>query len=1190
MLPSRNSHAFGSKEAQYTGSRSGALPASAVVIGLVLIGLAAGCGGGSNANGGGGGGIQPAPEITLVSVACSPSAIQTGQTSTCTPTVSGTGNFDSAVTWSVSPSNSGDVSSSGVFTPATDGAATITATSVQDTTKSGAATVTVSSTAVPTTPVIIPSILLAGEETSVTMTCFVRGASSSTGVEVFSLASGAPVLIGTMNDNGQDGDKVAGDEVYTIVANLRTPPSSSLPLQVVATAGANVTNASITVQLVQIPFYGSNSDVNQAESEIYNTAIQTRTSFSNPDWGKPTLLSQTSGNMVSIFEQFVGVVNQNTKLVSTSLAIKKSRTDTSAVNPHPQGIAQSILDFFTHGLFSPAQNASSCSQLIQSLGGFRDSATVPVLSIDDPQLQQFAQELATICATDQSCQGAFDVKDFLTDNVAAASWAHEYIVTGGRLPTPIAGCGGAVASSVANVAVKSDVEQFTDLVGEGVSSLVDGGKIAQKLVNQAIDTLVGWVVDGSGKSTVVIGQAGPTETFAAPTGTYTLAASFGGDTANGTITNTPVYPSSITNISPSPGTSITVSPPYITAFNPMSGPPGTSVAIIGTGFDPSASSNNVTFGGVSAQVTSSTVTAIQTSVPTGATSGPISLTTASGSTTTSLSFTVTSVAVSHVLTVVSTNPNSGVVISATPTDSNGQSNGTTQFTLTYNSGIAVTLTAPSTAAGNNFSNWTGCDNASTTTCSVMMNGNRTVIANYSAPGTSALVVASTNPGTGVPVTVSPADNSGNADGNTLLTRTYTNGTTVTLNVPSASGGTNFSGWTGCDSSSGTSCTVMMATENRLVTANYGSALTPACVYVANLGLAATGNNVSAYRIDPTTGALTSVGSFQVGDLSGPRALATDPAGRFLYVAASLGFIAGYTIQPDCSLGQQFTTAAPLASGPESIAIDPSGKFLYVIYSLSGGGAVYAIDPNSGALQQTSTFETGQVPIWITIDPPGHFAYVANLFSNNASGYEINPTTGALLPIVGPPPSPFPAETFPLSVASDPTGRFAYIANYLATNGASISSDISAYRVDSTTGGLNAIGGSPFGTGRFLFYLGDLPAASTTPIVVHPNGVWLYAAAADTASNAGAVFLFALDPLTGTLTPKQIGPFAAGQDPVAIALDPTGQFLYVANFTSSNILTYVVDPSSGALTAVPNSATQTGAGPSAVIVTGKKPLP
>lgn len=551
---------------------------------------------------------------------------------------------------------------------------------------------------------------------------------------------------------------------------------------------------------------------------------------------------------------------------------------------------------------------------------------------------------------------------------------------------------------------------------------------------------------------------------------------------------------------------------------------------------------------------------------------------------------VPQVTVAHTLMISSTNPNTGVAISANPGDNGGQSNGTTQFTLTYNSGIAVTLTAPSTAAGNNFSNWTGCDNASTTTCSVMMNGNRTVIANYSAPGTSALVVASTNPGTGVPVTVSPADNSGNADGNTLFTRTYTNGTTVTLNVPSASGGTNFSGWTGCDSSSGTSCTVMMATENRLVTANYGSALTPACVYVANLGLAATGNNVSAYRIDPTTGALTSVGSFQVGDLSGPRALATDPAGRFLYVAASLGFIAGYTIQPDCSLGQQFTTAAPLASGPESIAIDPSGKFLYVIYSLSGGGAVYAIDLNSGALQQTSTFETGQVPIWITIDPPGHFAYVANLFSNNASGYEINPTTGALLPIVGPPPSPFPAETFPLSVASDPTGRFAYIANYLATNGASISSDISAYRVDSTTGGLNAIGGSPFGTGRFLFYLGDLPAASTTPIVVHPNGVWLYAAAADTASNAGAVFLFALDPLTGTLTPKQIGPFAAGQDPVAIALDPTGQFLYVANFTSSNILTYVVDPSSGALTGVPNSATQTGAGPSAVIVTGKKPLP
>ena len=78
----------------------------------------------------------PVSTITSVSVVCSPASILTTQTSTCTPTVSGTGTYSSSVTWSVSPSSVGTVSSGGVFTPSASGTATITATSTQDTTKS----------------------------------------------------------------------------------------------------------------------------------------------------------------------------------------------------------------------------------------------------------------------------------------------------------------------------------------------------------------------------------------------------------------------------------------------------------------------------------------------------------------------------------------------------------------------------------------------------------------------------------------------------------------------------------------------------------------------------------------------------------------------------------------------------------------------------------------------------------------------------------------------------------------------------------------------------------------------------------------------------------------------------------------------------------------------------------------------
>jgi acid phosphatase len=86
---------------------------------------------------------MPSSTITSVQVACTPSSVNTNATSQCSATVSGTGNYSSAVTWSAS---GGAISATGLFTaPAVAAAVTITATSVQDPTQSGTATVTVQS-------------------------------------------------------------------------------------------------------------------------------------------------------------------------------------------------------------------------------------------------------------------------------------------------------------------------------------------------------------------------------------------------------------------------------------------------------------------------------------------------------------------------------------------------------------------------------------------------------------------------------------------------------------------------------------------------------------------------------------------------------------------------------------------------------------------------------------------------------------------------------------------------------------------------------------------------------------------------------------------------------------------------------------------------------------------------------------
>jgi 6-phosphogluconolactonase len=83
--------------------------------------------------------------------------------------------------------------------------------------------------------------------------------------------------------------------------------------------------------------------------------------------------------------------------------------------------------------------------------------------------------------------------------------------------------------------------------------------------------------------------------------------------------------------------------------------------------------------------------------------------------------------------------------------------------------------------------------------------------------------------------------------------------------------------------------------------------------------------------------------------------------------------------------------------------------------------------------------------------------VANFNSNNVSGYTIDPSTWELTAIVG---SPFPAGVSPHSVAVDPSGKFAYVANE--------GGNVSGYTIDPSTGALTAIAGSPFPAGSDPF--------------------------------------------------------------------------------------------------------------------------
>ncbi len=133
--------------------------------------------------------------------------------------------------------------------------------------------------------------------------------------------------------------------------------------------------------------------------------------------------------------------------------------------------------------------------------------------------------------------------------------------------------------------------------------------------------------------------------------------------------------------------------PTITSFTPSNGPVGTILTITGTVFNTIPANNNVYFNGTAAVVTASTATSITTSVPSGATTGTISVTIGGNTATSATAFTVTA----PLPTIISFSPTSGtvgtsVILTGTNFDSTPANN-----TVKFNGAVTVVTASTSTS-------------------------------------------------------------------------------------------------------------------------------------------------------------------------------------------------------------------------------------------------------------------------------------------------------------------------------------------------------------------------------------------------------------------------------------------------------------------------------------------------------------
>ncbi|HLX62175.1 MAG TPA: PKD domain-containing protein [Planctomycetota bacterium] len=340
---------------------------------------------------------------------------------------------------------------------------------------------------------------------------------------------------------------------------------------------------------------------------------------------------------------------------------------------------------------------------------------------------------------------------------------------------------------------------------------------------------------------------------------------------------------------------------------------------------------------------------------------------------------------------------------------------------------------------------------------------------------------------------------------------------------------------------------------------------PAHGYLYALNDDVAGNKIAGYIANASGGSLFTIPGFPVatgGNGSGKNAseqLAVDHRNARLYaINAGSNTVSAYSI--DLNTGA--LTALPfspinLGTGNwYTIAVHPSGSPLIVGDADGNLVESFVITATAATAAAGSPFTTATAsPFSSVFSRKGDFFYTSgnNNGNNFLAGFQVNSTTGALTALSG---SPFNTiDSYSVALQTDATGRL------LSTtfSGANL-------RAYTTSAGIPAaVTGDPFASGL----------SKPTHGALHPNGFYMVA---DRANNQVGVYQIAGSGAGTTLAPVTGSPFASGGTFTdALALNHDGTILFAANATTLNITGFTVAPLTGVLSSpVTQSANAVGA--------------
>lgn len=211
--------------------------------------------------------------------------------------------------------------------------------------------------------------------------------------------------------------------------------------------------------------------------------------------------------------------------------------------------------------------------------------------------------------------------------------------------------------------------------------------------------------------------------------------------------------------------------------------------------------------------------------------------------------------------------------------------------------------------------------------------------------------------------------------------------------------------------------------------------------------------------------------YMIGNLAGTQAAITNPAGNLLFVLGpSSDFVYVYTIGTDGTLANAGGSPMLVPFEPFNLAIDGMGRYLYVsnvvggsstdtiaAYNIGNTGLLSPITgspfvspsgTNDFSLMQMQGDSSGKYLVGTTstfADADSHL-YVLSIGTNGAITPAGTPTVTANPPAL-------------VAIQPNPGGTLVYS---MSTNNLSVGGQVEGYTLNTATGALTAISGSPFG--------------------------------------------------------------------------------------------------------------------------------